>query len=87
MVSPELAQMYLKGGSSKREAGTILLETITSRLFIWIELEALKAITINCPDYETLLLIQAARRLYKPAHMTIDIDLALSRRMADVILI
>ncbi|KAI9313494.1 hypothetical protein BX666DRAFT_1864136 [Dichotomocladium elegans] len=46
-------------GDEKREACSTLLDTIYY---------ALKAVTVNAPNDQTLMVIQAARRLYKPAN-------------------
>ncbi|KAF9356976.1 hypothetical protein BGX34_009647 [Mortierella sp. NVP85] len=64
-VPPELVEQYKRGGSDKREACGKLLDTIY---------EALRGVTLNAPDYETLMVIQAARRLYKPAHRKLQIS-------------
>jgi glycerol-3-phosphate O-acyltransferase/dihydroxyacetone phosphate acyltransferase len=34
----------------------------------------LKSVTVNAPDYDALLVIQAARRLYKPAHRKLRLE-------------
>ncbi|KAL6717596.1 Glycerol-3-phosphate/dihydroxyacetone phosphate acyltransferase [Lecanora helva] len=54
-VPTELVEMY-KGGE-RREATRQLLETVY---------QSLVAVTVTSPDYDTLMLIQAARRLYNP---------------------
>ncbi|ORZ04886.1 hypothetical protein BCR42DRAFT_463471 [Absidia repens] len=36
--------------------------------------DALKSVTVNAGSYETLMMIQAARRLYKPAHRKLHIS-------------
>ncbi|KAI1295154.1 hypothetical protein EDD11_007960 [Mortierella claussenii] len=64
-VPPELVEQYKKGGSDKREACGKLLDTIY---------DTLKNVTLNAPDYETLMVIQAARRLYKPTHRKLQIS-------------
>ncbi|KAF9899582.1 hypothetical protein EC991_008602 [Linnemannia zychae] len=64
-VPPELVEMYKRGGADKREACGKLLDTIY---------EALRGVTLNAPDYETLMVIQAARRLYKPTHRKLQIS-------------
>ncbi|KAG0265433.1 hypothetical protein DFQ27_000647 [Actinomortierella ambigua] len=64
-VPPELVEMYKRGGAEKREACSKLLDTIY---------DGLKAVTLNAPDFETLMVIQAARRLYKPAHRKLQIS-------------
>ncbi|AMD21507.1 HER229Cp [Eremothecium sinecaudum] len=53
-VSPDLVAKYSNAETNK-QAVKELLDTIT---------EGLKAVTLTCSDYETLMLIQAARRLY-----------------------
>lgn len=47
-VPPELVEMYKKGGADKREACGKLLDTIY---------DALKNVTLNSPDYETLMVM------------------------------
>ncbi|RHZ59343.1 hypothetical protein Glove_364g45 [Diversispora epigaea] len=64
-ISPELVEKYKEGGSSKREACSKLLEIIYN---------GLRAVTVNTPDYETLMFIQAGRRLYRPAHRKLPIS-------------
>lgn len=56
-VPAELVEMY-KDPEKKREATKQLLDTIY---------DGLASVTVQTSDYETLQLIQAARRLYKPA--------------------
>ncbi|KAL0088931.1 hypothetical protein J3Q64DRAFT_1732387 [Phycomyces blakesleeanus] len=58
-VSSELVEKFKMGGTEKREACASLLNTIYY---------ALKSVTINASNEQTLMVIQAARRLYKPAH-------------------
>jgi len=55
-VPPELVQMFKEGGPKKREACTKLLDHIY---------DGLKTVTLRAPDYETLMVVQAARRLYE----------------------
>ncbi|KAF9429526.1 hypothetical protein BGZ76_001216 [Entomortierella beljakovae] len=64
-ISPELVEMYRRGGPEKREACGKLLDTIY---------DSLKNVTLNAPDYETLMVTQAARRLYKPTHRKLQIS-------------
>ncbi|KAI9033557.1 hypothetical protein CLU79DRAFT_724298 [Phycomyces nitens] len=64
-ISAEMVDMYKRGGSDKREACGKLLDTIYG---------ALKSVTVNAGSYETLMLIQAGRRLYKPAHRKLRIS-------------
>jgi glycerol-3-phosphate O-acyltransferase/dihydroxyacetone phosphate acyltransferase len=56
-VDSSLVERFKEGGERKREACAKLLDTIYT---------SLKSVTINCPDYETLMVVQAARRLYQP---------------------
>ncbi|KAJ3187113.1 hypothetical protein HDU85_007151 [Gaertneriomyces sp. JEL0708] len=72
----DLVEQFAAGGQQKRQACGILLDTIYT---------SLKAITTTAPDYETLMVVQAARRLYKPSHKHLDLDqtLQLSRRLTD----
>ncbi|KAF7730269.1 hypothetical protein EC973_002512 [Apophysomyces ossiformis] len=64
-ISSNLVEQFKQGGSEKRRACEKLLETIHG---------ALKSVTVNAGSYETLMLIQAARRLYKPAHRKLQIS-------------
>ncbi|KAG0166094.1 hypothetical protein DFQ30_007588 [Apophysomyces sp. BC1015] len=64
-VSSSLVDQFKQGGTEKRQACKKLLETIHG---------ALKSVTVNAGSYETLMLIQAARRLYKPAHRKLHIS-------------
>lgn len=50
-------EKYKLGGKDKREAVTKLLDQSD---------EAFKSVTVNAPDYDTLMVVQAARRLYVP---------------------
>ncbi|KAG1455016.1 hypothetical protein G6F56_007176 [Rhizopus delemar] len=63
-VSPELVEQFKLGGQEKRDACTQLLDTIYY---------ALKSVTVNTANDQTLMVIQAARRLYKPAHRRLHI--------------
>ncbi|KAJ3226467.1 hypothetical protein HDU81_007277 [Chytriomyces hyalinus] len=76
-VTKEQVEAYKKGGESKRRAIAEVMDTI---------LKGLKAVTVTAKDYDTLMLIQAARRLYRPIHMklTIDETVYLNRRFAEV---
>ncbi|KAI5993271.1 hypothetical protein EDD15DRAFT_2439505 [Pisolithus albus] len=55
-VAEGLVKMFKQGRSNKREAMSKLLDLIY---------DGLKTVTVRAPDYETLMLIQAARRLHK----------------------
>ncbi|KAF7195761.1 putative acyltransferase [Pseudocercospora fuligena] len=54
-IEPELVQQYSSG--QKRDA----VGTVLSRVH-----DGLSAVTVQAPDYDTLMLIQAVRRLYNP---------------------
>lgn len=56
-VDPMQVIAFKQGGASKRNAVESLLQMIQN---------ALAAVTQQAPDYETLMLIQATRRLYRP---------------------
>lgn len=53
-IPKELVEMY-QNPETNREAVKLLLDTIT---------EGLKTVTVTCEDYETLMVVQAMRRLY-----------------------
>ncbi|KAI5818715.1 hypothetical protein BZA77DRAFT_306250 [Pyronema omphalodes] len=71
-VPKELVELYKNG--DKREAVRALLEMIYN---------GLTAVTVSAPDYETLMTIQAARRLYKPTHKKLPLPavVELNRRL------
>ncbi|CAO3615340.1 unnamed protein product [Cunninghamella blakesleeana] len=64
-ITKDLVEKYKLGGTEKREACGKLLDTIY---------DGLKSVTVNAGNYETLMVIQAARRLYKPAHRKLHIS-------------
>ncbi|CEP11780.1 hypothetical protein [Parasitella parasitica] len=73
-IEPDLVQDYVKGGAPKHEAISKVLEA---------GYEGLKSVTVNAPNYDTLMIIATARRLYKPASdhkLTIDQVVELNRR-------
>ncbi|KAJ3207449.1 hypothetical protein HK099_000265 [Clydaea vesicula] len=55
-ISTNSVENYLKGGLDKRESCSKLLDVIH---------HSLKSVTVTAPDYDTLMVIQAARRLYQ----------------------
>ncbi|KAI8646744.1 hypothetical protein BD408DRAFT_336449 [Parasitella parasitica] len=63
-IPAHLVEQFKQGGQQKREACSNLLDTI---------FYALKSVTVNVPNDQTLMVIQAARRLYKPAHRRLHI--------------
>lgn len=75
-VPEELVNMFKEGGFSKRAAVGKLLDLIY---------DGLKTVTVRAPDYDTLMLIQAARRLYKPPgqHLTLGQVVELNKRFLE----
>ncbi|KAE9404277.1 glycerol-3-phosphate O-acyltransferase [Gymnopus androsaceus JB14] len=73
-VPLELVEMFKQGGSEKRKAVSKLLDLIY---------DALKTVTFRAPDYNTLMLIQAVRRLFKTPtqHLTLGQVVELNRRL------
>ncbi|KAI5842867.1 hypothetical protein BZA05DRAFT_477395 [Tricharina praecox] len=73
-VPKELVEMYR--GGEKREAVRALLELIYNGLL---------AVTVTSPDYDTLMVIQAARRLYKPTQKKLPLPavVELNRRLVN----
>jgi len=73
-IPQELIDQYKLGGTQKREACSTLLETIYNSLL---------TVTVTAPDYETLMVVQAARRLYNPLHKKLNYNntLELTRRL------
>ncbi|KAK2597659.1 hypothetical protein N8I77_012432 [Diaporthe amygdali] len=72
-VSRELVEMYKNG--QRRDAIGQLLDTVY---------QGLAAVTVQTPNYDTLMLIQAARRLYKPTGKKLPLPyvVELNRRLA-----
>ncbi|KAK2466946.1 hypothetical protein APHAL10511_001204 [Amanita phalloides] len=75
-VPNELVEMFKLGGTQKREAVAKFLDLIY---------DALKTVTVRAPDYDTLMLIQAVRRLYKTPgqHLTLSQVVELNRRLLE----
>lgn len=75
-VHPDQVAAFQEGGESKRAAVSSLLETIQA---------ALAAVTQQAPDHQTLMLIQATRRLYKPLRMKLPLPtiIELNRRLLE----
>ncbi|SCV00605.1 LANO_0F07712g1_1 [Lachancea nothofagi CBS 11611] len=65
-ITPELLQKYRESETNK-DAVKELLDKISG---------GLKAVTVTCPDYETLMVVQAARRLYA-GHLSAKLPLSL----------
>ncbi|KAG0180564.1 hypothetical protein DFQ28_001726 [Apophysomyces sp. BC1034] len=73
-VEPEWVEKYKQGGPAKREAIAALLDA---------GYDGLKSVTLNAPNYDTLMTIAAARRLYRPAaehKLRLDQVVELNRR-------
>ncbi|KAF8176353.1 hypothetical protein K438DRAFT_1846832 [Mycena galopus ATCC 62051] len=75
-VPAELVDMFKLGGPQKREAVAKFLDLIFN---------ALKTVTVRAPDYDTLMIIQAVRRLYKTPgqHLTLGQVVELNRRLLE----
>ncbi|KAJ7176861.1 hypothetical protein C8R46DRAFT_1077536 [Mycena filopes] len=75
-VPAELVEMFKLGGAQKREAVAKFLDLIFN---------GLKTVTVRAPDYDTLMLIQAVRRLYKTPgqHLTLGQVVELNRRLLE----
>ncbi|MCJ1472142.1 hypothetical protein MMC13_000789 [Lambiella insularis] len=71
-IPKELVDMYRSG--ERREAARQLLEMVYN---------ALVAVTVTSPDYDTLMLIQAVRRLYNPSGKKLPLPMVveLNRRL------
>ncbi|CAO1629513.1 unnamed protein product [Parajaminaea phylloscopi] len=72
-VSDDLVKLFEAGGEGKRKAVGDMMDLV---------FDGLKSVTVRAPDYETLMLIQAARRLYTPPghHLTLPQVVELNRR-------
>jgi glycerol-3-phosphate O-acyltransferase/dihydroxyacetone phosphate acyltransferase len=75
-VPNEFVEMFKQGGTQKREAVSKFLDLIY---------DALKTVTVRSPDYDTLMLIQAVRRLYQSPgqHLTLGQVVELNRRLLE----
>lgn len=75
-ISPDLVAKYKEGGDAKREAVSSVLDIVT---------DGIRSVTVRCPDWDTLMTIQAARRLYRPAGRKIPLPLVveLNRRLLE----
>lgn len=73
-VPPELIEGYKSGGAERRKATGNLLDIIY---------QGLVSVTVQAPDYETLMLIQAVRRLYNPKGKKLPLPMVveLNRRL------
>ncbi|KAI0928786.1 hypothetical protein AcV5_006241 [Taiwanofungus camphoratus] len=72
-VPPNLVEKFKEGGAQRREAVNKLLDLVS---------DGLKTVTVRAPDYDTLILVQAARRLYKTPgrHPTLGQVVEINRR-------
>ncbi|KAG5654531.1 hypothetical protein H0H81_001172 [Sphagnurus paluster] len=75
-VPAEYVEMFKEGGARKREAVAKFLNLVY---------DSLKTVTIRAPDYDTLMLIQAVRRLYKTPgqHLTLGQVVELNKRLLE----
>jgi glycerol-3-phosphate O-acyltransferase/dihydroxyacetone phosphate acyltransferase len=75
-IDSEHVDMYKMGGEKKRKACGQLLQIVY---------KGLRAVTVNVPSYEDLLVIQAAKRLYRPPGTQLSIvqNLELTRKFAE----
>lgn len=72
-IPHELVEMYQN--NQRREAIGQVIDTVY---------QALSSVTVSAPDYDTLMLIQAARRLYNPTgkKLPLPVVVELNRRLA-----
>lgn len=72
-IPAEVVDMYK--GNQRREAIGQVLDSVY---------QSLSAVTVNAPDYDTLMLIQAARRLYNPTgkKLPLPVVVELNRRLS-----
>ncbi|KAK1926771.1 hypothetical protein DB88DRAFT_180717 [Papiliotrema laurentii] len=75
-VDQHLVEQFKLGGSNKRDACGKLLEQVH---------DGLRAVTLRAPDWETMQVIQAARRLYRVPgqHLTLGQVVELSKRFME----
>jgi glycerol-3-phosphate O-acyltransferase/dihydroxyacetone phosphate acyltransferase len=76
IADQSLVDMYKAGGGKKREACGKLLEQVH---------DGLRAVTLRGPDWETMQVIQAARRLYRipGQHLTLGQVIELNKRFME----
>ncbi|KIY50875.1 glycerol-3-phosphate O-acyltransferase [Fistulina hepatica ATCC 64428] len=75
-VPVEYVEMFKQGDAQKRQAVGRLLDLIY---------DALKTVTVRAPDFDTLMVIQAVRRLYNTPgqHLTLGQVVELNRRLLE----
>lgn len=72
-ITPELLQEYQSSPEGKRSSVTKLMSKIVG---------ALQLVTTNCPDFETLMVVQAGQRLYKRhRHIPLSLTIEFTRRL------
>ncbi|KAH8556008.1 hypothetical protein BGW37DRAFT_479445 [Umbelopsis sp. PMI_123] len=64
-IDNKLVSDYKNGGEAKREATAQVLQ---------LGRDGLKSVTVNAPDYDVLLIIQSARRLYQPTQRKLHLE-------------
>lgn len=77
VIPHNYVQDYQAGGDSKREAVKSVLDVIT---------DGLRSVTVRCPDWDTLMTIQAARRLYQSTYkkkFPLPLVIELNRRLLE----
>ncbi|KAL8293583.1 hypothetical protein RQP46_000284 [Phenoliferia psychrophenolica] len=74
-ITKDQIQQWESGGDEKKEAVASIMASIVS---------GLKSVTVRAPDFETLMLIQATSRLYRPPgqRLTLGQVTSLTRRFA-----
>jgi glycerol-3-phosphate O-acyltransferase/dihydroxyacetone phosphate acyltransferase len=73
-IPPDLISLYLSGGTLKRQAVGKLMHTIE---------ESLKGLSLQAPDFESLVVVQAVNRLYcNDRELSIDASLRICRKFA-----
>lgn len=75
-IPNNLVEDYRAGGDRKREAVKAVLDSVT---------DGLRAVTVRCPDWDTLMVVQTARRLYRPSGRKVPLSLVieLNRRLLE----
>jgi len=73
-IDPQTLSAFKEGGAEKRRVCNELLERIS---------DAMRAVIVSTPDYETLLVIHTARRLFQQREQSASQKQDLSRRFAE----
>lgn len=75
-IDPSLVEAYKKGGEPKRQAVKEVLDMITV---------GLKSVTVTAPDFDTLMVVQAGRRLYRPSKrkLPLPVQVEMTRRLIE----